>query len=274
MPAGRGMDQMQISVILPALNEEGNIARLVRETFAVLPSDRLGEVIVVDDGSTDGTGAEVKALIPDLPKLRYIRHASRTGQSAAIRTGVLAAQYPIIATMDGDGQNDPADINTLLGKLGRPGSQGPSLVGGVRVNRKAKGSRRLASVAANRIRNAVFRDNCPDSGCGIKVYWREAYLRLPFFTSMHRFMPALFLTYGHSVDYAPVNDRLRVAGQSKYTNFNRMLVGIYDMIGVVWLRKRTRVPHIAEDSVAVARLGGQSSRRGGDAVAVRHSSAE
>src|SRR5690606_3697250 len=117
-----------------------------------------------------------------------------------------------------------ANIMSLLEKLGRPGSGGPALVGGVRVNRKAKGSRRLASRVANAVRNAVFRDNCPDSGCGLKVYWREAYLRLPYFTSMHRFMPALFLTYGHSVDYVPVNDRLRLAGQSKYTNFNRMLV--------------------------------------------------
>src|SRR5690606_5970837 len=107
-------------------------------------------------------------LIPEFPKLRYIRHAKRTGQSAAIRTGVLAAQYPIIATMDGDGQNDPANIMSLLEKLGRPGSGGPALVGGVRVNRKAKGSRRLASRVANAVRNAVFRDNCPDSGCGLK----------------------------------------------------------------------------------------------------------
>lgn len=271
---------MQISVILPALNEEGNIGRLVRETFSVMPSDRLGEIIVIDDGSQDGTGAEVRALTTEFPKLRYIRHAARTGQSAAIRTGVLAAQHPVIATMDGDGQNDPADIVTLFQKLGRPGSGGPALVGGVRVNRKAKGSRRLASVIANKVRDAAFKDNCPDSGCGVKVYWREAYLRLPYFSSMHRFMPALFLTYGHSVDYAPVNDRLRVAGQSKYTNFNRMLVGIYDMIGVVWLRKRTRLPQVAEDTVAVARLADRGPRRTDadmaamDGMAVRHSPAD
>lgn len=253
---------MQVSVILPALNEEGNIGRLVRETFLALPPHRLREVIVVDDGSTDGTGAEIKALIPEFANLRYIRHANRAGQSAALRTGILAAHGAIIATMDGDGQNDPADIPALLDKLGAPGGKGPALVGGVRLNRKTKGSRRLASRIANSVRQAVFKDNCPDSGCGIKVYWREAYLRLPFFSSMHRFMPALFLTYGHEVDYVPVNDRLRLAGKSKYTNFNRMLVGIYDMIGVSWLLKRTVIPQIVEDSVTVARLD-QGTRQGG-----------
>ena len=118
----------------------------------------------------------------------------------------------------------------------------------MRAKRKAVGSRKLASVIANSIRNAAFKDNCPDSGCGIKVFWREAFLRLPFFTSMHRFMPTLFLSGGYQVAYEPVNDRARLVGESKYTNFGRALTGIYDLIGVVWLRKRTKIPHIAEDS--------------------------
>ncbi len=253
---------MTVAVVIPALNEEGNIGHLVEETFAAIPRDMLGEVIVVDDGSSDGTGDEIKGLVPVYPRLRYIRHAERCGQSAAIRTGILAAQSPIVATMDGDGQNDPADIPSLLKKLGAPKGHGPALVGGVRVKRKAKGSRRLASRLGNKAREAILKDNCPDSGCGIKVFWREAYLRLPFFTSMHRFMPALFLIYKHQVEYQPVNDRPRVAGQSKYTNFNRLLLGIYDMIGIVWLRRRTRIPSIAEDSLAVARLDDVSSKRG------------
>ncbi len=253
---------MTVTVVIPALNEQGNIGRLVEETLAVIPPEMLSEVIVIDDGSQDGTGDEIKALIALHPRVRYVRHSSPSGQSAAIRTGVLAAQSPIIATMDGDGQNDPADIPNLVNKLGAPGHSGPALVGGVRVNRKAKGSRRLASILGNRIRNAVLKDNCPDSGCGIKVFWREAYLRLPFFTSMHRFMPALFLIYGQRVDYHPVNDRPRVAGQSKYTNFNRFLLGVYDMIGIVWLRRRTRVPHIVEDTLGVARLGEAGTKRG------------
>ncbi len=252
---------MTVAVVIPALNEEGNIGRLVEETFRVIAPDVLTEVIVIDDGSSDGTGAEIRSLVASYPKLRYIRHKTRSGQSAAIRTGVLAAQSPVVATMDGDGQNDPADIPGLLKRLGTPGMTGPALAGGVRVRRKAKGSRRLASVLGNKARQAILRDNCPDSGCGIKVFWREAYLRLPFFTSMHRFMPALFLMYGHKVDYQPVNDRPRLAGQSKYTNFNRLLLGIYDMIGIVWLRRRTRVPLIDEDTLGVARLSEAAHRR-------------
>jgi dolichol-phosphate mannosyltransferase len=131
----------------------------------------------------------------------------------------------------------------------------------------------LAPVIANYIRNAAFKDNCPDSGCGIKVYWREAYLRLPFFTSMHRFMPALFLMNGYRVVYAPVNDRARLAGQSKYTNFGRALTGLYDLFGVVWLRKRTKAPHIVEDSAAVRRVGGAPAPRG-EAPRARHRAVE
>lgn len=243
---------MTVSVVIPALNEAGNIGRLVEETYAAIPSDRLGEVIVVDDCSEDATGAEVKALAERYPSLRYLRHGRRCGQSAAIRTGVLAASGPLIATMDGDGQNDPHDIPKLLGGLGPSMSEGPTMVSGVRVNRKAVGSRRIASVVGNWIRDACFRDECPDSGCGIKVYWREAFLRLPYFSSMHRFMPALFLSAGYRVAYVPVNDRARLAGASKYTNFGRALTGAYDLFGVVWLRKRTIIPQIAEDSARIA----------------------
>jgi dolichol-phosphate mannosyltransferase len=244
---------MSVAVVIPALNEEGNIGRLIEETFRAIAPDELDEVIVVDDGSSDRTGDEIKALIPAFPKLRFIRHAVKSGQSAAVRTGVLAAKSPVIATMDGDGQNDPADIPKLLKKLGEPGAAGPALISGVRVRRKAVGSRRIASRIGNNARNAILRDNCPDSGCGIKVFWREAYLHLPFFTSMHRFNPALFLMRGYEVDYHPVNDRPRLAGHSKYTNFNRALLGIYDMVGIVWLRRRTRVPVIAEDTASAAR---------------------
>ncbi len=239
---------MRVSIVIPALNEAGNIARLVEETYAVVPANQLGEVIVVDDGSDDATPDELRALFDTgkTPGLRYLRHGARSGQSAAMRTGIAAASHPVIATMDGDGQNDPRDIAKLLEKLAAPGGQGPALVGGVRVNRKAEGSKRLASRAANWIRDAVLRDSCPDTGCGIKVYWREAYQRLPFFTSMHRYLPALFLTYGYQVAYEPVNDRPRVAGQSKYSNLVRAIVGLYDLFGVSWLRRRTRVPDIVE----------------------------
>ena len=241
---------MRVSVVIPALNEAGNIGRLVEETYKAVPHEMLGEVIVIDDASTDATGNEVKALIAGghLNGLRYLRHGVRSGQSTAMRTGILAATFPVIATMDGDGQNDPADIPKLLTRLSEPGTKGGvALVGGWRTSRKDTGSKRYASLAANWIRDSVLKDNCPDTGCGIKVYWRDTFLRLPFFTSMHRYLPALFITYGHEVAYVPVNDRARVAGVSKYNNLNRALVGIYDLVGVSWIRRRTKVPPVVEE---------------------------
>ena len=238
---------MRISVVIPAFNEEGNIGRLIEETFAVVPGKMLSEVIVVDDHSHDGTAQEVKALCDRYQKLRYLRHAEQSGQSTALRSGILKASSPIIATMDGDGQNDPKDIPNLVKMLGEPGGTGVALVGGVRSKRKAKGSRKFASRFANWLRGKILNDSCPDTGCGTKAYWRDAFLMLPFFTSMHRYLPALFLTYGYKVDYVPVNDRPRLAGQSKYTNFGRALVGIYDLFGVTWLRRRTKVPALEED---------------------------
>ena len=239
---------MRVSVVIPALNEAGNIARLVEETYAHLPVDVLGEVIVVDDGSDDATGRELVELMATgrCPGLRCLRHDKRSGQSTALRSGILNACENVIAQMDGDGQNDPRDIAKLLAKLAEPGMPGPALVGGIRVSRKAEGSKRIASKAANWIRDAVLRDNCPDTGCGIKVYHRDAFLKLPFFTSVHRYLPALFITYGHEVAYEPVNDRPRGAGQSKYSNLVRAIVGIYDLFGVSWLRRRTRVPTVQE----------------------------
>ncbi len=240
----------RVSVVLPALNEAGNIGRLVEETYAVLAAPTLVEVIVVDDGSDDATPDEIRALMAtgNYPGLRLIRHQARSGQSTALRTGFLAATAPVIAQMDGDGQNDPADLPKLLAKLALPRTRGPALVGGVRTNRKAEGSKRFASKAANKIRDWVLRDNCPDTGCGIKVYWRDVIVRIPFFTSLHRYLPALFLTYGYEVAYVPVNDRARQAGISKYNNLSRALVGLYDLVGVSWLRRRTRVPEIVEDT--------------------------
>jgi len=163
-----------------------------------------------------------------------------------LRSGVLAARFPVIATMDGDGQNDPNDIMRLFDRLGAPGEE-PALMGGLRAKRKDTGSKRLASRSANWIRDKVLADGCPDTGCGIKVYHRDVYLKLPFFTSMHRYLPAFFITYGHQVAYEPVNDRPRLRGTSKYTNLGRALIGLYDLVGVSWLRKRTQIPPLAED---------------------------
>ena len=239
---------LRIAVVIPALNEAGNIGRLISETYESVPLANLAEVIVVDDASTDATPAEIKALIASgqYPGLRYLRHETRCGQSTAVRTGIVAATAPVIATLDGDGQNDPHDIPALLAKLGPALGTGPALVGGVRTNRQADGSKRWASKAANKIRDWALADGCPDTGCGIKVYWRDAFMQLPYFAHMHRYMPAMFQSYGYEVAYAPVNDRARQAGVSKYNNLNRALVGLYDLVGVSWLRRRTILAKVSE----------------------------
>ncbi len=249
---------MRISVVIPAFNEEGNIGRLIEETYAEVPPDLLGEVLAVDDASDDGTADEIKALLAKYPSLRYLRHGHRAGQSAALRTAVLAARFPVIATMDGDGQNDPRDIAKLVRKLGGEGRE-PAMVAGIRTGRKGPGSRKLASRFANWVRDKVLADGCPDTGCGIKVYRRDAYLALPYFTSMHRYLPAFFLTYGHEIAYEAVNDRPRLKGASKYTNLGRALIGLYDLVGVSWLRKRTVVPPVAESA-----SGASSTETGSD----------
>lgn len=245
---------MRVTVVIPALNEAGNIGRLIEETYAHVPASQLAEVIVVDDASTDATPDEIAALIDSgrFPGLRTLRHGIRCGQSSALRTGIWAATSPVIATMDGDGQNDPRDIPNLLARLAEPGGKGPALVNGWRQNRKAEGSKRWASKAANWIRDAVLKDDCPDTGCGIKAYWREAFIRLPYFSTMHRYLPALFQTYGHEVAYVPVNDRPRQAGVSKYNNIGRALIGLYDLVGVTWLRKRTKLAPVVASRGAPA----------------------
>jgi dolichol-phosphate mannosyltransferase len=241
----KGSAQLPIAVIIPAFNEAGNIGPLIEETAAAIPSGVLQELIVVDDASDDGTAAEIKALLQRYPPLRYLRHGERAGQSAALRSGIHAATAPIVAALDGDGQNDPADIMRLLARLGAEGE--PAMAAGLREGRKAKGSRKAASRFANWIRDKVLDDGCPDTGCGLKLFHRDAYLALPYFDGMHRYLPALFQTYGHRVVYERVNDRPRLRGETKYTNLGRALIGLPDLIGVRWLRKRTVLPPIAED---------------------------
>lgn len=252
---------MRVSIVIPAYNEAGNIGRLVQETFKVVPAGIAGEVIVVDDCSSDGTLEELRALKRRLSRLRVIRHETRSGQSTALRTGILAANFPVIATMDGDGQNDPRDIPKLLKLLAEPGSDGPALVGGIRTSRKATGSRRIASRLANWIRDRVLDDDCPDTGCGVKVFWREAFLRLPFFTSIHRYLPAFMISYGHELAFAPVNDRPRRAGVSKYSNLGRALIGLYDLFGVAWLRRRTAAPRVREVAAKSGSTGARARLR-------------
>lgn len=245
------MKHEKISLIIPAFNEEGNIGNLVAESFAAIPAEILGEIIVVDDCSNDGSVAEIVELQKTHTNLRCLKHQTNAGQSASLRTGILAAKFNIIAQMDGDGQNDPHDIENLYAQLDAPVendySGATALVGGWRTKRKDTGSKRIASRAANKIRDWVLSDGCPDTGCGIKLYWRSAFLRLPFFSSIHRYLPALFQTYGYQCKYVSVNDRPRLVGVSKYNNLNRALIGIYDLVGVSWLRKRTVAPGFTEE---------------------------
>jgi dolichol-phosphate mannosyltransferase len=227
----------QISLVIPAHDEEGNIAALVREALGVIPPAMLGEVIVVDDASTDGTVVEIAALVAVDARVRLIRHDRNAGQSAAVRTGVTAARFPLVATIDGDGQNPPSDIPGLV-EAWRP--DGPQLVGGHRVRRRDTWSKRWASLAANKLRQAMLRDNCPDTGCGIKVFERDRYLALPFFQGQHRYLPALFRAYGTAAVFLPVDHRPRAHGRSKYTNWKRGLQGVPDLLGVAWLIWRAR----------------------------------
>ena len=238
---------MRISVVIPAFNEEGNIGRLIEETFAEVPDFALGEVIVVDDASDDGTAAEIKALLGKYPTLRYLRHGQRAGQSTALRTGVSArplSGHRHHGWRRAERSCRHPDPGQRLGGEG----QEPAMAAGIRTGRKGPGSRKAASRFANWLRDKVLADGCPDTGCGIKLFHRQALVQLPFFTTMHRYLPALFSTYGHEIADEAVNDRPGLRGASKDTNLGRALIGLYDLVGVSWLRKRTQLPPIAEEA--------------------------
>jgi glycosyltransferase involved in cell wall biosynthesis len=227
-------------VVIPVHDEAGNAAALAREIAGALDG-RAYEMIFVDDASRDDTRTELAALKPELPQLRLVGHRKNAGQSRAVRTGVLAARAPVVATLDGDGQNDPADLPRLIARLNRP--EAPSslgMVAGKRAKRQDSWSKRVASRIANAVRKAALKDGADDSGSGIKVFKREAFLRLPYFDHMHRYMPALMLREGYAVEFLEVNHRHRGAGRSKYTNLGRLAANMTDLFGVMWLRSRAR----------------------------------
>ena len=233
-----------LSVIVPVRNEEANVASLVEEICAALTNHITFEIIYIDDGSTDMTYAQLKALQLDYPCLRVIRHASPCGQSTAVRTGVKHAQYGWIATLDGDGQNDPADILRLLDVV----DDSVELVGGNRrASRKDTFIKRLSSIIANGVRSRILKDSTPDTGCGLKLFSREAFLDLPYFDHMHRFLPALIRRRGGNVISVPVSHRQRQHGQSNYGTLDRLFVGIIDLLGVAWLQRRAKIPTIIEN---------------------------
>ena len=233
---------LELSVVVPVYNEAENVATLVAEIEAAL-SGRPYEMIFVDDASTDETAAVLTELKATYPKLRILSHKSNAGQSRAVRSGIIAARAMIIATLDGDGQNDPADIPALFKQLTRQDApEKLRLVGGRRAKRIDSAAKKIGSKIGNGVRKWLLKDQADDTGCGIKVFSREAFLRLPFFDHIHRYIPALMIREGYAIEFADVNHRSRAHGVSKYTNFGRLMVSFADLRGVMWLNRRARNP--------------------------------
>jgi len=226
----------EISVVIPVKNEAGNIDQLIKEIDRSLKPINY-EIIYVNDGSLDNTEIELKNNLKKNNRLRVISHKVSQGQSAALRSGVLASTSPLIATLDGDGQNDPSDLKKMV-ELIKKYKNKLTLIGGVRVNRKDSKPRLWASSFAKYCRFLLLKDKHPDSGCGIKVFHKELFIKLPYFDHMHRFLSALALREGANVLEFDVKHRKRIVGSSNYTNIGRLLVGIFDVLGVLWLRKR------------------------------------
>ncbi|HSC05985.1 MAG TPA: glycosyltransferase family 2 protein [Steroidobacteraceae bacterium] len=231
----------EVSVVVPVCNEADNVMPLAQEIVAALRGRLPFEMIFVDDGSSDATAQRIReARTSGLSEMRLLRHSGRSGQSAAVHSGVRAARAQWIATLDGDGQNDPADLPKLIAARGDATNEGVMLFMGNRVTRRDTWLRRLSSRIANGVRAGLLGDGTPDTGCGIKLFHRETFLSLPAFDHMHRFLPALFQRAGTRVVSVPVNHRERTRGRSKYGVHNRLWVGIVDLFGVMWLKARSR----------------------------------
>lgn len=231
-----------LTVISPMKNEQGNVERLVREVGAACTPLGAFELILIDDGSTDATAEVIAGLQAELPWLRLLRHGSSAGQSAAVHSGVMHARGGICATLDGDGQNPPDQIPVLVAAFRAPGApDNLGLVAGQRVGRRDTVSKRMASRGANALRARLLRDDTRDTGCGLKAFRRDAFLSLPFFNHMHRYLPALFKRDGWAVAHVDVTHRERGAGVSNYTNIQRAMAGIYDLVGVAWLIRRRKI---------------------------------
>lgn len=227
-----------ISVVVPVHDEQGAAGPLARE-IAEAFAGRSYEMIFVDDASRDATLAELRALMAELPALRVLSHGQNAGQSRAVRTGVLAARAPVVVTLDGDGQNPPADAPRLADAL----IAAPpivALVGGRRAKRQDSEAKRFASRWANRIRKRLLRDDADDTGCGLKAFRRDVFLRLPYFDHVHRYLPALVIREGYENRYLDVDHRHRETGRSKYTNWGRLMASFTDLLGVMWLKTRSR----------------------------------
>lgn len=238
---------LEFSVVVPVHNEAENVGQLISEIAAALDG-RAFEMVFVDDASTDDTRAVLADLKVQYPQLRVLGHRKNAGQSRAIRSGIMAARAPVIGTLDGDGQNDPADLPALYRKLTRDDAPADlRMVMGRRADRKDSAWKKFGSRFGNGIRRRMLRDDCDDSGCGIKVMDRATFLSLPYFDHMHRYMPALMGAEGHTTEFVNVNHRNREAGVSKYNNFGRLWAALSDMRGVMWLIRRRRNPEGADE---------------------------
>ncbi len=236
-----------VSVVVPVRNEADNIAPLIAEIDAALAGRWPYEIVYVDDGSSDATAARVEELAARRGNLRLIRHAASCGQSAAVRTGVRFARGAVAATLDGDGQNDPAFLPDLIGAVMASGKVG--LAAGQRVGRKDTGFKKLQSRIANGVRGAILRDGTRDTGCGLKAFRREVFLSLPYFDGLHRFLPALVRREGFDIAYVDVTDRPRRSGVSNYGFFDRLWIGIMDLMGVWWLIRRKKATPVATEVI-------------------------
>lgn len=239
-------DAPLLSIVIPMKNESENAAALLAEIASVAGRLPDHEVIAVDDGSDDGTAAVLAGLAAADARLRVLRHPVSAGQSAAVHSGVLAARGRIVATLDGDGQNPPAELPALVAPLLAPGADRIGLVAGQRVGRQDSLWKRLGSRLANAVRAALLKDGTRDTGCGLKAFRRDAFLRLPYFDHMHRYLPALFRRDGWEVALVDVSHRPRIAGRSNYGNLQRALVGIHDLVGVAWLIRRRKKAEAVE----------------------------
>jgi dolichol-phosphate mannosyltransferase len=240
---------LELSVVVPVKDEAENAVPLLDEITAALRGKIEFEVIFIDDGSKDGTDKRLLAVRDKNPELRVLRHLANSGQSRGVRSGVLAARAPLIATLDGDGQNDPADIPGLLEAWRREQANGPSLglIAGQRRKREDSAMKKLASRVGNGVRQWLLADNTRDTGCGLKVFSREAFLRLPYFDHIHRFLPALMMREGYRVGHLDVSHRPRMRGVSKYGTWDRLLVSLSDLYGVLWLKRRARNPQRVDE---------------------------
>jgi dolichol-phosphate mannosyltransferase len=235
-----------VSIVVPVRNEAENVSPLIAEIVAALDGRWAYEIIYVNDGSTDATGERLALLMKQRGNLRQLRHATSSGQSAAVRSGVRAARGAIVATLDGDGQNNPAFLPDLISAIVLGGDR-VGLAAGQRVGRKDTGFKKFQSRIANRVRKAILHDGTRDTGCGLKAFRREVFLAMPYFDGLHRFLPALMRREGYEIAYVEVTDRPRHSGVSNYGFFDRLWIGIMDLAGVWWLiRRKKPTPVVTE----------------------------